>query len=173
MSVRHDCDPACASLERHRREPAWSWDGGWLALLRAFNTGGPLSLDYHAVFEGSKRYFLNKLGGLGQDDFGPLRDLPVLDHGPEGTDAPPGYDRLWGVALADAFAAGVPEDTFFQVLNASTVTEEDSIPLPHSAPRAGRKHFRAPTSAGLGPRTVRHVQDTGQRLASVVTRPSA
>ena len=147
---------------------------GRLALLRAFNAGGPLSLDDHAAFEGSKRYFLNKLGGLGQYHFGPLRDLLVLDHGPEGTECTSRIRPLAGRRpcrrLRRRRARG-------HILSGSQHFDSDRggtrFPCRILPLRVGRKHPRAPTSAGSVPRTVRHVQDTGQRLASVVTRPSA
>lgn len=83
------------------------------------------SLDDYAALEGPNRYFKNKLGGLGQYYFGPLRDLRVLDHSPEGAGYPPGYDRDRGRALAEAFASAVPEDEFFRVLEASSSTWAD------------------------------------------------
>ena len=43
-----------------------------------------IQLDDFAALEGKKRYFKNKLGGLGQYYFGPLRDLRILDHSPQG-----------------------------------------------------------------------------------------
>jgi hypothetical protein len=83
------------------------------------------SLDDYAALEGSNRYFTNKLGGLGQYYFGPLRDLRVPDHSPDGAGYPPGYDRERGRALAEAFASAVPEDTFFRVMEARASTWAD------------------------------------------------
>jgi hypothetical protein len=83
------------------------------------------SLDDYATLEGPNRYFKNKLGGLGQYYFGPLRDLRVLDHSPQGVGHPPGYDRERGQKLAEAFASAVPQDTFFQVLERPTCTWEE------------------------------------------------
>ncbi len=83
------------------------------------------SLDAYAALEGPNRYFKNKLGGLGQYYFGPLRDLRVLDHSSVGAGGPPGYDRERGRALAEAFASGVPEDAFFRAMEAPSSTWAD------------------------------------------------
>ena len=82
------------------------------------------ALDDYATLEGPNRYFKNKLGGLGQYYFGPLRDLRVLDHSPQGMGYPPGYDRERGKNLAEAFASAVPEDAFFRVMEQPTATWE-------------------------------------------------
>jgi hypothetical protein len=71
--------------------------------------------------EGPNRYFKNKLGGLGQYYFGPLRDLGVLDYTSEGGGTIPGYDKKKGSALADVFATNLPEDDFFRLLDASEI----------------------------------------------------
>jgi hypothetical protein len=81
------------------------------------------SLDDYATLEGPNRYFKNKLGGLGQYYFGPLRDLRVLDHH-QGAGYP-GYDKERGRKLAEAFASAVPEDAFFRVLEQPTSSWED------------------------------------------------
>lgn len=83
------------------------------------------ALEAYAALEGPNRYFKNKLGGLGQYYFGPLRDLRVLDHSPQGAGYPPGYDRERGQKLAEAFASAVPEDAFFRVIEQPTATWED------------------------------------------------
>jgi len=83
------------------------------------------SLDEYAAMEGPNRYFKNKLGGLGQYYFGPLRDLRILDHSPEGAGYPPGYDRERGRALAEAFASAVPEDAFFRTMEKRSSTWAD------------------------------------------------
>jgi len=93
-------------------------------LLR-INESSDFSLEEYAALEGPNRYFKNKLGGLGQYYFGPLRDLRVLDRSPEGTAYPPGYDRERGRALAEAFACAVPEDAFFRVMEAPSSTWAD------------------------------------------------
>ncbi|HYH96728.1 hypothetical protein [Hyalangium sp.] len=80
-------------------------------------------LEDYATLEGPNRYFKNKLGGLGQYYFGPLRDLRVLDHH-QGAGYP-GYDDDRGRKLAEAFASAVPEDAFFRVLEQPTTTWED------------------------------------------------
>ena len=81
------------------------------------------ALEDYATLEGPNRYFKNKLGGLGQYYFGPLRDLRVLDHH-QGAGYP-GYDDERGRRLAEAFSSAVPEDTFFRVLEQPTATWED------------------------------------------------
>jgi hypothetical protein len=81
------------------------------------------ALEDYATLEGPNRYFKNKLGGLGQYYFGPLRDLRVLDHH-QGAGYP-GYDNERGRKLAEAFASAVPEDAFFRVLEHPTTTWED------------------------------------------------
>ena len=78
------------------------------------------ALDDYATLEGPNRYFKNKLGGLGQYYFGPLRNLRVLDrHQSAGY---PGYDAERGRKLAEAFASAVPEDAFFRALEQPTST---------------------------------------------------
>lgn len=84
---------------------------------------GTFALEDYATLEGPNRYFKNKLGGLGQYYFGPLRDLRVLDHH-QGAGYP-GYDDERGRKLAEAFASAVPEDAFFRVLEQPTATWED------------------------------------------------
>lgn len=91
-------------------------------LLR-IEESGAFALDEYATLEGPNRYFKNKLGGLGQYYFGPLRDLRVLDHHPGA--GYPGYDKERGRKLAEAFASVVPEDAFFRVLEQSTSTWEE------------------------------------------------
>jgi len=81
------------------------------------------ALDDYATLEGPNRYFKNKLGGLGQYYFGPLRDLRVLDHH-QGAGYP-GYDDDRGRKLAQAFASAVPEDAFFRLLERPTATWEE------------------------------------------------
>lgn len=99
-------------------------------LLR-IEDGAIILLDEYADIGASKQYFQNKLGGLGQYYFGPLRDLRILDHSSQGVGYPPGYDRDRGKALADALGAGVPEDEFFAAVDADFV---DSDALDRLAP---------------------------------------
>lgn len=103
-------------------------------LLRIQDSASEIVLDEYAALDGLKRYFKNKLGGLGQYYFGPLRDLRVLDHSPQGTGYPPGYDRERGRALAEAFSVGVPEDEFFRALEASSLVWEDLDELTEFCP---------------------------------------
>ena len=81
------------------------------------------ALEDYAAQEGPNRYFKNRLGGLGQYYFGPLRDLRVLDHHPGA--GYPGYDDKRGRQLAESFASAVPEEAFFRVLEQSTTTWEE------------------------------------------------
>lgn len=93
--------------------------------LRRIGDNQALLLEDYAALDGPKRYFKNKLGGLGQYYFGPLRDLRILDRSEQGALSPPGYDRERGNALAEAFAAGVPEEAFFHAIEASSLMWED------------------------------------------------
>jgi hypothetical protein len=81
------------------------------------------ALEDYATLDGPNRYFKNKLGGLGQYYFGPLRDLRVLDHH-QGAGYP-GYDDQRGRKLAEALASAVPENAFFRVLEQPTATWEE------------------------------------------------
>lgn len=92
-------------------------------LLRIEEDTDGFDLDDYATLEGPNRYFQNKLGGLGQYYFGPLRDLRVLDHH-EGAGYP-GYDDQRGRKLAEAFASAVLEDAFFRVLEQETAEWEE------------------------------------------------
>jgi len=92
-------------------------------LLRIAEDAAGFALEDYATLEGPNRYFKNKLGGLGQYYFGPLRDLRVLDyHEAAGY---PGYDEQRGRQLAEAFASAVPQDAFFRVLEQPTSTWEE------------------------------------------------
>jgi hypothetical protein len=93
--------------------------------LLQIDESSDFSLGEYAALEGPNRYFKNKLGGLGQYYFGPLRDLRILDHSTLGTGYPPGYDRERGHALAEAFASAVPGDAFFRVMEAPSSTWAD------------------------------------------------
>ena len=92
---------------------------GRLSLLRIPEDQKAIRLDDFADLEGPKRYFKNRLGGLGQYYFGPLRDLRVLDHTSQGEGALPGYDKVRGAALAEALGTAVAADDFFDLLEAS------------------------------------------------------
>jgi len=92
-------------------------------LLRIEGDGDGFDLDDYATLEGPNRYFQNKLGGLGQYYFGPLRDLRVLDRH-EGAGYP-GYDDQRGRKLAEAFASAVQEEAFFRVLEQEATEWEE------------------------------------------------
>ena len=80
-----------------------------------------------------------RLGGLGQYYFGPLRDLRVLDYTSEKEGALPGYDKVRGSALAEAFGAGVPEDDFFRLLEKPKIRWSDLDGLVDFCPCSLRK----------------------------------
>jgi hypothetical protein len=94
---------------------------GRLSLLRIPEDEKAIHLTEYADIEGTKRYFKNPLGGLGQYYFGPLRDLQVLDYTSAQEGGLPGYDKVRGSSLAEAFGAGVPEDEFFRLLEQSEI----------------------------------------------------
>lgn len=98
---------------------------GRFALLRIPENEKVISLDDYAGLEGPKRYFKNRLGGLGQYYFGPLRDLRVLDYTSDQERSLPGYDKVRGSALADAFGSGVPQDAFFRLLEKQSIRWSD------------------------------------------------
>jgi hypothetical protein len=98
---------------------------GRFELLRIPPDAGSIDLHEYAALEGKKRYFKNKLGGLGQYYFSPLRDLRILDHATEGVSQPPGYDRARGRDLAEAFERGVPGDAFFRTLESTSIAWTD------------------------------------------------
>lgn len=87
--------------------------------------GAVTEIDQYAAFDGDSRYFKNRLGGLGQYYFGPLRDLKILDYVDNDRQNPPGYDRNRGAALAKAFDEVVPGDRFFEVLEDGRVGEPE------------------------------------------------
>lgn len=89
---------------------------GRFNLLRIPEDAKTIELSDYAEMDGPKRYFKNRLGGLGQYYFGPLRDLQILDFTSEKNGGLPGYDKIRGTALADAFGAGVLEEKFFALL---------------------------------------------------------
>lgn len=112
---------------------------GRFSLLRIPEQEKAIDLDDYAGLEGPNRYFKNRLGGLGQYYFGPLRDLRVLDYTSEKEGALPGYDKVRGGALADAFGAGVPEDDFFRLLEKSKIRWSDLDGLVEFCPCSLRK----------------------------------
>ena len=97
---------------------------GRLSLLRIQEDEKAIRLDDFAELEGPKRYFKNRLGGLGQYYFGPLRDLRILDHISQGEGAFPGYDNVRGVALAEALGTAVAAD------GSLTISPKEKGPFP-------------------------------------------
>lgn len=112
---------------------------GRFNLLRIPEDEKTIELAEYADLEGPKRYFKNRLGGLGQYYFGPLRDLRVLDYTSERDGGLPGYDKMRGSSLADALGAGVPEDDFFQLLEKSKISWADCDALADFCPCSLRK----------------------------------
>jgi hypothetical protein len=112
---------------------------GRLALLRIPEDVKSFNLDDYAGIDAPNRYFLNKLGGLGQYYFGPLRDLRVVDYASQGDDALPGYDKVRGAALSDALGAAVPEDDFFRLLDKKHIRWSDLDNLSDFCPCALQK----------------------------------
>ena len=114
---------------------------GRLTLLRIPENKESIALGDYADLEGRSRYFKNRLGGLGQYYIGPLRDLRVLDYTSGQNRSLPGYDRVRGTALAEAFGEGVPEDAFFRVLEKTSMSWSDLDDLedfcPCHLPRSG------------------------------------
>lgn len=97
---------------------------GSLTLQPAYsgiNDTGAIRLSEYATDDPSRcRYFKNKLGGLGQYYLGTLRDLGVLSgNKQEGVK----YTMERGLALAEAFDAGVESAAFFRALEADDVSE--------------------------------------------------
>lgn len=119
IGIRHSRSLADADEGRHGAGMV-----GRFELLR-IGHDATIQLDDYAALEGKRRYFKNRLGGLGQYYFGPLRDLLILDHAPQGIAYPPGYDRERGREVAEAFAKGVPEDAFFRLLEAPSIEWSD------------------------------------------------
>jgi hypothetical protein len=131
---------------RHARVVADGDDGrhgafmvGRFNLLRIPEDAKAIELADYADLEGPKRYFMNKLGGLGQYYFGPLRDLQVLDYTSEQDGGLPGYDKVRGSSLSDAFGAGVPEYEFFTLLEKSKIRWADLDALVDFCPCSLRK----------------------------------
>ena len=112
---------------------------GRFSLGRILEREKAIDLDDYAGLEGPNRYFKNRLGGLGQYYFGPLRDLRVLDYTSEQESAVPGYDKVRGGALAEAFGAGMPEDEFFRLLENSKIRWSDLDRLADYCPCSLRK----------------------------------
>ena len=141
-------------------------------LLRIAEDAEGFVLEDYAALEGPNRYFKNKLGGLGQYYFGPLRDLRVLDHH-EGAGYP-GYDEQRGRQLAEAFASAVPEDSFFRVLEQQTTTWEELDELAAFCPCKLHENAAEPLHAvdqlgDFGRDAVAHRGEAGQWPQNVVS----
>ena len=111
---------------------------GRFRLSRIPEGGEPIHLGEYAALEGPNRYFKNRLGGLGQYYFGPLRDLRVVDHAPGMERSVPGYDKVRGAVLAEAFGSGMAEDDFFRLLECEKIYWNDLDELSDFCPCALR-----------------------------------
>ena len=120
---------------------------GRFTLLRIPENEKWIALDDYAGLEGPSRYFKNRLGGLGQYYIGPLRDLRVLDYTSKQNRSLPGYDKVRGTALAEAFGRGVPEDAFFRELERARMRWSDLDDLKDFCPCHLR--YREPERAQL------------------------
>ncbi len=92
------------------------------SVARELAEGGSVVLSQYSLREGAKsRYFLNKLGGLGQYYLGVLRELAILDG-----DSTNGikYTRQIGQVIAEHMDAGFNGDLFLTAVEADSVTAE-------------------------------------------------
>lgn len=92
------------------------------SVARDLAEDGSVVLSHYSLREGAKsRYFLNKLGGLGQYYLGVLRELAILDG-----DSTRGikYTRQVGQVIAERLNAGFDGDLFLSVVEADLVTAE-------------------------------------------------
>ena len=93
------------------------------AVASSLDNNGKVTLSDYSLREGAKaRYFLNRLGGLGQYYIGVLRELTALDG-----DAARGikYTRQIGEQIARSFDTGVNRDLFLAAVNANVVTASE------------------------------------------------
>jgi hypothetical protein len=88
--------------------------------IKELQAGAALKLsDFATQNEQGRRYFKNRLGGLGQYYLGTLEDLGILT-GRKGQFVQ--YDPVLGADLAKRFDAGVPGDLFWKTLKHDKVT---------------------------------------------------
>jgi hypothetical protein len=91
-------------------------------IARNLSGGKPLKLSDYSLREGAKtRYFMNKMGGLGQYYLGVLRELSILDG-----DTLNGvkYTRQIGQVIAEHTDVGFDSDLFLSVVDTDFVTAE-------------------------------------------------
>ena len=94
------------------------------SLHAADERGGKVPLALHASTDDAKgRYFKNRLGGLGQYYFGPLREIGIL--GGDTRTADIRYTEERGLPLAEAFGKKVDAARFFDLLDEDEVTTKD------------------------------------------------
>ena len=83
--------------------------------------GKSIRLSRHTNRANSEQYFKNKLGGLGQYYFGPLRDLGVMGRGEQGSVS---YTSEIGQQFALAMDEIVPGDLFLKTIEEDWVSPE-------------------------------------------------
>lgn len=93
------------------------------AIRRVDEARGKVYLGDLAGEDESLRYFGNRLGGLGQYYFGPLRELGILGGDTRSRDLR--YTEERGDLLADVFGRGVNAEPFFQLLRRNVVSVAD------------------------------------------------
>lgn len=98
---------------------------GRVQLLKALDrleTGEVLRLSEYTANDSEKRYFMNRMGGLGQYYAGTLTDLKLTD-----ASAKPWikYTTEYGVPLAEQVNSTVPADKFWNVIGKDAVTAKD------------------------------------------------
>jgi hypothetical protein len=123
----------------------WSHGGGLvgretlLSVAHAVGAGKPIRLSEYASLDAppGKRYFKNKLGGLGQYYLGPMKALEVLDG-----DARTGlkYTAEWGATLAEAYDEKVDRKEFFRVVQHDEIDSETLRSLDSFCPCNLRKN---------------------------------
>jgi hypothetical protein len=88
--------------------------------VRDLQGGGSLQLsDFAGEEDNGRRYFQNRLGGLGQYYVGTLEELGILA-GRKGQFIQ--YDSVMGAEIARRFDSGVPGDKFWEALRGDRVT---------------------------------------------------
>jgi hypothetical protein len=103
--------------------------------------GDQVDISPFAALEGPERYFKNRLGGLGQYYFGPLRDLRILDYVDNNPQNPPGYDKDLGLAIAEIFEDGVGGgDAFFEAIEKKKIAKRELEGLAGFCPCFLRSH---------------------------------
>lgn len=108
-----------------------------VAAINRLEEGEFLNLDSFTASDSPQRYFLNRMGGLGQYYAGTLADLNILD----------GAKKPWyrytteiGKPLAEAFEKSVQADTFWKVIERGEVDQAELEALNSFCPCALQAH---------------------------------